>query len=293
MLVVFVVLTFSFFLVRLTGDPVGLIVGSEATEEQIHQVRRALHLDKPLWQQYWLYLGGVLSGNFGHSLFTPDSAMHMIFDAFPRTILLTTVAIGLAILIALPIGVLAAALPGSLTDRFARLVSVLGQCTPVFFLGILLILLFSVKLRWLPFGGYGTWKHLIMPGLTLAAVTIPIVAQVTRSALMESLRQDYVRTARSMGLSEVRILLKHTLRNASLVIITVVGLRLGFVIGGAVVTETVFSFPGLGRLAVQAVINRDFPVVQALLVVVSTSVVTINLALDWVYVLLDPRIRDR
>lgn len=218
--------------------------------------------------------------------------MRLILDAFPRTLLLTTVATGLAILIALPIGVLAAAWRDSPADSFARLLSVLGQCTPVFFLGILLILFFSVKLRWLPFGGYGTWKHLIMPGLTLATITVPIVTQVTRSALMESLREDYVRTARSMGLSEVRIVLKHALRNAALVIVTVIGLRLGFVIGGAVVTETVFSFPGLGRLAVQAVINRDFPVVQALLVVVSTSVVVINVVLDWMYALLDPRIRD-
>jgi len=291
LLVVFLVVTLSFFLVRLTGDPVALIAGAEATEQQIKAIQRALNLDKPLWLQYAIYFRDVLRGDFGQSFFTSLPAMSMVLQTLPNSVLLTLVALAFAVVVALPIGILSAARPDSLSDRAARFLSVVGQCTPVFWLGILLMLLFSVKLRWLPFGGAGSWKHLIMPGLTLAALLVPVVAQVTRSALLEALRQDYVRTARSKGLPEVQVLLKHALRNASIPVVTVLGLRLGFIIGGAIVTETVFSYPGLGRLAVQAVNYRDFPVIQALLVIISAAVVSINLMLDWVYALLDPRVR--
>ncbi len=292
LVVVFMVVTLSFFLVRLTGDPVGLIAGPEASEQQIQTIQRALRLDRPLWLQYALYLRDVARGDFGRSFFTSLSAMTMIFQTLPNSIALTAVAFMIAIVLALPLGILAAAHPDSPTDWAARFLSVLGQCTPVFWLGILLMLLFSVKLRWLPFGGAGTWQHLLMPGLTLAAVAMPIIVQVTRSALLEAMRQDYVRTARSKGLSELQVLLKHALRSASIPIVTVMGLRLGFIIGGAIVTETVFSYPGLGRLTVQAVNYRDFPVIQALLVTISTAIVAINLMLDWLYMLLDPRVRS-
>lgn len=291
LLVVFLVVTLSFFLVRLTGDPVALIAGGEATEQQIKAIQAALHLDQPLWRQYAIYLYDVLRGDFGRSLFTSLPAMTMILQTLPHSILLTAVAFAIAVIVALPLGVLAGARPGTPVDAAARFLAVLGQCTPVFWLGILLMLLFSVKLRWLPFGGAGTWRHLIMPGLTLSALAVPIVVQVTRSALGDVLRQDYMRTARAKGLTEAQVVLKHALRNASIPVVTVLGLRLGFIIGGAIVTETVFSYPGLGRLAVQAVNYRDFPVIQALLVVVSAAVVTINLMLDWVYTRLDPRVR--
>jgi len=291
LLVVFLVVTLSFFLVRLTGDPVALIAGAEATEAQIRMIQQALNLDKPFWLQYAIYMGDVLRGDFGRSFFTTLPAMGMILQTLPNSILLTLVAFAIAVLVALPIGIVSAARPDSPTDWAGRFLSVLGQCTPVFWLGILLMLLFSVKLRWLPFGGAGTWQHLIMPGLTLSAVMVPVVVQVTRSALLEALRQDYVRTARSKGLTELQVLLKHALRNASIPVVTVLGLRLGFIVGGAIVTETVFSYPGLGRLAVQAVNHRDFPIIQALLVIVSTAVVAINLMLDWLYALLDPRVR--
>ncbi|MBI4245549.1 MAG: ABC transporter permease [Candidatus Rokubacteria bacterium] len=291
LLVVFLVVTLSFFLVRLTGDPVALIAGGEATEQQIKAIQAALHLDQPLWRQYAIYLYDVLRGDFGRSLFTSLPAMTMILQTLPHSILLTAVAFAIAVIVALPLGVLAGARPGTPVDAAARFLAVLGQCTPVFWLGILLMLLFSVKLRWLPFGGAGTWRHLIMPGLTLSALAVPIVVQVTRSALGDVLRQDYMRTARAKGLTEAQVVLKHALRNASIPVVTVLGLRLGFIIGGAIVTETVFSYPGLGRLAVQAVNYRDFPVIQALLVVVSAAVVTINLMLDWLYALLDPRVR--
>lgn len=291
LLVVFLVVTLSFFLVRLTGDPVALIAGGEATEQQIKAIQAALHLDQPLWRQYAIYVRDVLRGDFGRSLFTSLPAMTMILQTLPHSILLTAVAFAIAVIVALPLGVLAGARPGTPVDAAARFLAVLGQCTPVFWLGILLMLLFSVKLRWLPFGGAGTWQHLIMPGLTLSALAVPIVVQVTRSALGDVLRQDYMRTARAKGLTEAQVVLKHALRNASIPVVTVLGLRLGFIIGGAIVTETVFSYPGLGRLAVQAVNYRDFPVIQALLVVVSAAVVTINLMLDWVYTRLDPRVR--
>ncbi len=286
-----VVITIAFFLIRLTGDPAALIAGSEATPEQIAQIRQALHLDQPLWAQYEMYMGNVVNGDFGRSFFTPDSAMHMVWQTVPNSFVLAGVAIGLAVIIGLPIGAAAGVRQNSPADWAARVLSVLGQSTPAFWLGILLILLFSVHLRWLPYGGAGGWRHLVLPALTLAAITIPIVVQVARSALMDTLRQDYIRTARSKGLSNGRVLLKHALANASLPIVTVIGLRLGAIIGGAVVTETVFSYPGLGRLTVQAAVNRDFTVVQALLVVVSSTVVVLNLATDWLYALLDPRIR--
>lgn len=291
LVVVVLVVTLSFFLVRLTGDPVALIAGSEATEQQIQAIQRALRLDRPLWQQYALYVGDVARGDFGRSFFTSLPAMAIILQALPNSLALTAVAFGIAVAVGLPLGILAAARPHSPTDWMARVVSVLGQCTPVFWLGILLMLLFSVKLRWLPFGGAGSWRHLLMPGLTLSAVAVPIIVQVTRSALLEAMRHDYVRTARSKGLPESRVLLKHALKNSAIPVVTVLGLRLGFIVGGAIVTETVFSYPGLGRLTVQAVNYRDFPVIQALLVVISTAIVTINVVLDGLYALVDPRVR--
>ncbi len=292
LMVVFMVVTLSFFLVRLTGDPVALIAGSEATEQQIQTIQRALNLDKPPWLQYVIYIQDVLHGDFGQSFFTSLPAMTMVLQTLPNSIVLTLVAFALAVVAALPIGILSAARPDSPADWAARFLSVLGQCTPVFWLGILMIILFSVTLRWLPFGGAGSWRHLVMPGLTLSAVAVPVVVQVTRSALLEALHQDYLRTARAKGLMEWQVLLKHALRNASIPVVTVIGVRLGFIIGGAVVTETVFSYPGLGRLAVQAVNYRDFPVIQALLVIVSSAVVSINLMLDWLYAVLDPRVRS-
>lgn len=289
--VVYVVITLAFFLVRVTGDPVALLAGSEATAEQIAQIRRVLHLDQPLAAQYVFYMKDVLHGDFGRSFFMPEPAMHLVLHTFPNSLVLAAAAVAAATAVGLPVGIAAAARPDRSADWVARIMSVLGQCTPVFWLGILSILLFAVKLRWLPYGGIGGWQHLILPALTLAVVAVPIVIQVARSSLLEALRNDYIRTARSKGLAERRILLKHALTNASLPILTVIGLRLGAVIGGAVVTETVFSYPGLGRLAVQAAVNRDFPVVQAFLVVTASAVVLINLATDWLYAVLDPRIR--
>ena len=292
LVVVRMVVSLSFFLVRLTGDPVALMAGPEATEQQIQAIQQALRLDRPLWLQYALYVRDVARVDFGRSFFTALPAMQMVLQTLPNSIALTAVAFAFAVIVGLPLGILAAARPDSPTAWGARLLSVLGQCTPVFWLGILLMLLFSVKLRWLPFGGAGTWQHLLMPGLTLSAVAVPIIVQVTRSALLEAMRQDFVRTARSKGLGELQVLLRHALRNASIPVVTVLGLRLGFIVGGAIVTETVFAYPGLGRLTVQAVNYRDFPVIQALLVVISTSIVAINLVLDWLYALLDPRARS-
>lgn len=290
-LVVFMVVTLSFFLVRLTGDPVALIAGPEASPQQIELIEHALRLDRSLPVQYALYVGGVLHGDFGRSFFTSLPAMQMIGDTLPNSLALTAVAFAFAVVVALPLGVLSAAHPDSPIDRGARFVSVLGQCTPVFWLAILLMLLFSVKLRLLPFGGAGGWAHLVMPGVTLATVAVPIIVQVTRASLLTAMRQDFVRTARAKGLSEAHVLLKHALRSASVPVATILGLRLGFIVGGAIVTETVFSYPGLGRLTVQSVIQRDFPVIQALLVVISAAIVAINLTLDWLYAVLDPRVR--
>jgi ABC-type dipeptide/oligopeptide/nickel transport system permease component len=283
----------TFALIHLIpGDPALLIAGDDAPPEAIVDIRAAYGLDRSLQVQYLVYLQNLARGHLGVSIRSGRPVLEEIAPRFVNTLALAVAAVLLTIAAGIPLGVLAATWRGTGLDRLGMLVALCGIATPVFWLGVLLMLLFSVKLRWLPFGGAGSWQHLVMPALALSTVAVPIIVQVTRASLLEALRQDFVRTARSKGLPEPQVLLKHALRNAAIPVMTVMGLRLGFIVGGAIVTETVFSYPGLGRLTVQAVNYRDFPVIQAVLVIISSAIVTINLMLDCLYGFIDPRVRS-
>lgn len=280
-----------FVLMHLSGDPVHMIVPPEAGEEAIQQVRREYGLDQPIHVQYGRYLAKAVRGDFGVSFRHNQSALDLVLERVPATLELTAVALLFTLLIALPMGIIAAMHKNTIIDSLSMTLALLGQSIPLFWLGIMLILLLSVRFQWLPPGGRGDWTQLLMPGLTLGAYSAGLVTRFTRSMMVDVLTQDYMRTARAKGLSERIILLRHALRNAAIPVVTVLGLQLGFLLGGAVITETVFSYPGMGRLAVQAIKNRDFPVIQAFVVITAVMIITINLVVDLLYRQLDPRIR--
>lgn len=287
----FVLVSLVFVVTRLIGDPVVILAGSDPTEELLRAIETRLGLDKPLWQQYINYIGDLLRGDLGESYRMSRPALGLVLERLPATLALTGVAMGLAALVAVPVGVIAAIRPGSLVDSITRVFAVLGQSTPVFYLGILLIILFAVNLGVLPAGGRGTWRHLILPGATLSIYSIPLTMRLTRSAMLEVLNKDYIRTARSKGVAEWRVVVRHGLRNALIPVITVLALRLGHVITGAIVLEEVFAYPGLGRLAIQAMLARDFPVMGAFVIVVAVAIMLVNLLADVLYTVADPRVR--
>jgi peptide/nickel transport system permease protein len=291
---VIVAVTFVvFFLLHLTGDPVRLMLPPEAPAEEVERLRRALGLDAPLVAQYARFLAGIVYGDFGRSLRYNAPSLPLVLERVPATLLLATVATALAVAVSVPLGIAAAAWRGSAVDRLCTLLGAFGQSMPVFWLAIVLILVFSVRYRWLPSFGGGSPRHLVLPATTLALYSLARISRLARSAILETLGTEYVRTARAKGLSGLAVVLKHALRNASLPIITVVAVEFGVLLGGAVVTETVFAWPGVGRLAVQAILTRDFPLVQAIVFVIATALVFLNLTVDLLYGLLDPRIRHR
>lgn len=285
------VLGLAFAMIRLTGDPAILLAGADATEEDIRAIQALLGTDRPVLVQFVDYMGSASRGDFGMSIVQNRPASQVVLERIPITLALGFLSFVLGTAIAIPLGLLSAMRPNSILDGISRVIAVIGQSVPVFWLGILLILLFSVRWRILPSGGAGTWRHLVMPVLSLSILTTPIVMRVLRSSMLEVLSSDYVRMAKAKGASPARVVLKHALRNASVPVITVMGYRLGFVIGGSVIVETVYSFPGLGQMAVSAVLARDFPVIQLFIVVVAALIVTINFLLDVTYSLVDPRIR--
>lgn len=291
LLTIFLVVTVAFGLVRLTGDPALLVAGSDATAAQIEQIRETMGTNRPLIEQYLSYIGGFLQGDLGDSIFQRRPVIDVLMERLPDTLLLAGLSFFLGALLAIPLGVLAALRPNSFTDWLARVIAVLGQCVPVFWLGILLIIIFSVQLRVLPSSGVGTWRHLVLPTVSLSILTTPIVMRILRSSLLDVLHSDYIRMATAKGASRARVVMKHGLRNAAVPVVTVMGYRLGVVIGGTVVIETVYSYPGLGSLAVQAVLTRDFPLVQGFLVMIAAMVVALNLIIDFIYFAIDPRIR--
>lgn len=286
-----ILVTLVFFVTRYVGDPVVALAGTDPSEELLANIRTRLGLDRPVWEQYVVYVRDVLRGDFGTSYRLGRPAMSLVLERLPATLALTGIALGLAALIAIPIGVVAAVRPGSLVDSVARVFAVLGQSMPVFWLAILLIIFFAVQLRVLPAGGTGTVRHLILPGLALSVYSIPLTMRLTRSGLLEVLNKDYIRTARSKGLAEWEVVVKHGLRNALIPVITVIALRLGHIVSGAIVLEEVFAYPGIGRLAIQAMLLRDFPVMQSFIVVVAISIMLINLLADILYKVADPRVR--
>jgi peptide/nickel transport system permease protein len=286
----FLLLTAVFFVTRVVRDPVAAIAGEDATQAMRDAIRASLGLDKPLWQQYFVFLGQVSHGDFGASYRLGQPAMELVLGRLPATLSLTFVALGIA-LIAIPIGVISAARPGSVIDTIGRFLAALGASMPVFWLGILLIIVFAVELRVLPSGGTGSWVNLILPGVTLSFYSLPLTMRITRSSLLDVLHRDYIRTARAKGLNEWSVVIKHGLRNAMIPVITVLAVRLGTIIAGAVVLEQVFGYPGMGQLAIRSMRIGDFPVIQSFIVVIGTGVLLINLLADLLYQIADPRVR--
>jgi peptide/nickel transport system permease protein len=298
--VLFVVAVAVFLILRLTpGDPAAVIAGDRATTDQIEQIRASLGLDKSIPVQFAIWAGNALRGDLGESFFFKKQVSELIAQRIEPTLALALCTIVLAVAVAVPLGVLAAWRHGGWLDRALMGFSTLGFSIPVFVLGYLLIWLVSMKLGWLPVQGYrrleegfGPFiRHLILPSITLSIVYVALIARVTRAAVAEALTEDYVRTARAKGLPEVDVLLRHALRNAAVPIVTVIGIGLALLIGGVVVTESVYSIPGLGRLTVDAVLARDFPTIQGVILLFSVAYVLINLVIDMSYLVLDPRIR--
>ncbi len=298
--VMLVVAVFVFLMLRLTpSDPAAIIAGDTATAEQINDIRAKLGLNEPILTQFFIWFSKILRGDFGESFFFKKTVAELISDRIEPTLSLSFFTIIVAVLIAVPLGVLAAKKHGSAVDRIVMGFSVLGFSVPVFVIGYSMIYLFASELRWFPTTGYkrvadgiGPWLHyLVLPTLTLSVVYIALIARMTRTSMLEVLSEDYVRTARAKGQIERKVLFRHALRNAAVPIVTVIGLGIALLIGGVVVTESVFSIPGLGRLTVEAVLARDFPVIQAVILMFSFVYVLINLLVDLLYSLLDPRIR--
>jgi peptide/nickel transport system permease protein len=290
-LVVLLSLTAVFGMVRLGGDPVLLFLPIDIQAKDVNEIRQRLGFNDPLAVQYSRFMAGALHGNFGESLRYRRDAFGLVLERLPATLLLAGSAIVLTLIVAIPLGVMTAVRRDTLVDHVGTLATVLGQATPGFWLGLMMIYLFAVQLRWLPTGGYGTLAQLIMPSVVLAAFFSARVARLTRSAMLEVLGEEYIKTARAKGLGEGRVIAKHTLRNAAIPIVTLAGLEAGQLLGGAVITETIFAWPGLGRLTVQALLNRDFPVVMAAVSFTSVVYTLMNLAVDLAYGWLDPRVR--
>ena len=298
--VLLVVGVFIFLLLRLTpGDPAAMIAGDYATEDQIAAIKENLGLDKPLIHQFFIWISNIANGDLGESYFFKKQVTELIIARIEPTLSLSVVTIIFTILIAIPMGVISAYKQGSWIDRVVMGFSVIGFSIPVFVIGFGLIYVFSLNLGWFPVQGYQRlemgvfqWiRHLILPALALSVIFVAFIARMTRTSVLEVLGEDYVRTARAKGQTELKVLVNHALRNAAVPIITVIGFAFAILIGGVVVTESVFNIPGLGLLTVDAVLNRDFPTIQAVVLLFSFVYVLINLVIDILYTFLDPRIR--
>jgi len=272
------------------GDPIVMMYGTEVDPRVVAAERQRLGLDRPILVQYEIFLEHIVTGDLGESLRYRRSAAQVVAEALPATVQLAAAAMGWAFILGVPAGIFAACTRGGLWDRIVMVLSLVGQCTPTFWLGILFMLLFAVILHWLPTSGSGTIKHLILPSLTLGLYMVALLARLTRSCMLEVLGQDYLRTARAKGLAEWVVVTRHGFRNALIPIVTVVGLQTGALLGGAIVTEAVFAWPGIGNLAVQATNTRDYNLVQAVTLLSAVVFVVINLAIDVLYTYLDPTV---
>ena len=291
-LVLLVVTTLAVFVVvHLSGDPTALYVGPEGTRADYEMVRAALGFDRPLPDQYGRFLARAVRADFGRSLRHQQPTLPLVLERFPATLRLALAAMLLAMLLAVPLGILSAVRRNSLLDNCAMTFALSGQCMPTFWLGILLILVFGVNLGWVPvYGGEGL-RALALPAVTLGVWAMARTARITRSSMLEVLPQDFLRTARAKGISEWGVILRHGLRNGAIPIVTALGLELGNLLGGAVITEAVFAYPGIGRLAVEAVVNKDIPLLQAVVFTIATALILLNVAVDLLYMVLDPRVR--
>lgn len=281
-----------FFMLRmLPGDPAQVLAGQMATPQEIENIRHQLGLDRPIYEQYAVYMSHLVRFDLGRSARTQNPVIDEIWARLPNTLLLAVVAIVLACLFGIPAGIISAVRPYSWIDYLVTLSALFGISMPVFWLGLMLVVLFAVILHWLPAGGTGSWQHVILPAVTLASFVVAFIARMTRSTMLETLSQDFTTTARSKGLAEIVVIVKHALKNALIPIITVVGLQFGFLLGGAVLTETVFAWPGLGRLLYDSISARDYPMIQGTILIFGLLYILVNLVVDLIYAFVDPRIR--
>lgn len=293
-IVVFGVSFVTFGLMYLTGDPVQVLLGNAVdrmTDEQIEEYRVKRGFDRPWYIQYLDFIGKAVQGDFGESYKFFRPAWDVVSERLPATIELAGIALIISVVVSLPVGVISATKPNTLIDNIATLGSLLGQSIPNFWLALVLMIIFAVNLEWLPVSGRGDWRNLVMPSITLATFSLAQNMRMTRSTLLEYIHSDFVRTARAKGLKEKTIITRHALRNALLPLVTLVGLQVGYLLGGSVIIESIFAWPGVGRLIYQSINNKDFPVVQTGVIIVAVSTTMANLLVDIVYAWLDPRIR--
>jgi peptide/nickel transport system permease protein len=285
------VIVVVFFILHLSGDPAVLLLPIEATAADVERLRNIMGFDRPLYVQFWDFFQDALRGDFGNSFRYRSGAMLVVLERVPATVTLAASALAVALVISLPIGILAAVRKNSSWDSFAMGLALVGQAVPGFFLAIVMIYVFAVKLQVLPSYGFDGWRSLLLPSITLGVYSAASLTRMLRGNLSEVLQQDYIRTAKSKGISFGGTILRHGLRNAVLPIVTLLGVQVGVLLGGSVITETVFAWPGMGRLVVQAVLNRDYPVVQAAVFFTAVVFLAVSLVIDILYTVLDPRIR--
>ncbi|NCC64360.1 MAG: ABC transporter permease [Spirochaetia bacterium] len=284
----FIVFTIMYFT---PGDPAKIILGERAPAAEVAALRTQMGLDAPFLVQFFNFIKNAVQGDFGRSLVTKRPVAEELFARFPATIQLAGSAVLIAVAIGIPVGIISAIKQYSVFDGVAMTLALVGVSMPNFWQGLMMIILFSVYLRWLPSSGYGTFRHLLMPAITLGTSSAALITRMTRSSMLEVVRQDYIRTARAKGLDESVVINRHALKNALIPVVTVIGLQFGYLLGGAVLTETVFSWPGVGRMMVDAIRQKDFPVVQAGVLLLALSFSLVNLLVDILYAYIDPRIK--
>jgi ABC-type dipeptide/oligopeptide/nickel transport system permease component len=288
--VVFGISLLAFAILHVLGDPVLLLLPQNAGKEEFERYRHLLGLDRPLYVQYWKFLSRAVLGDFGKSWYADTPAFKLVIERMPPTIYLTFAGLMVALLISLPLGILAALKRHSWIDSLCTAVAVAGQAAPLFWLGIMMIIVFSVRLRLLPASGYGTWQNFLMPAFCLGAALAPITMRLVRSGVIEVLNMEFIKTARAKGLAEPTVVIKHAFRNVCIPVVTVLGLQFGQLLGGAIITETVFAWPGVATLTVESIRNQDFPVVQCAVILLALLIVAVNLLVDVIVGLIDPRI---
>jgi peptide/nickel transport system permease protein len=281
----------AFAILHVLGDPVLLLLPQNAGKEEFERYRHLLGLDRPLYVQYWKFLSHAVVGDFGKSWYADTPAFRLVLERMPPTIYLTFAGLVVALLISLPLGILAALKRHSWVDNLCTTAAVAGQATPLFWLGIMMIIVFSVRLKLLPASGYDSWWNFLMPSFCLGATLAPITMRLVRSGVIEVMNMDFIKTARAKGVAESRVVIKHAFRNACIPVITVIGLQFGQLLGGAIITETVFAWPGVATLTVESIRNQDFPVVQCAVILLALVIVSLNLIVDLAVAFIDPRIR--
>jgi len=289
--VIFGISVLAFTILHVLGDPVLLLLPQNAGKEEFERYRKLLGLDQPLYVQYWKFASKAVFGDFGKSWYADTPAFRLVIERMPPTIYLTLAGLAVALLIALPLGILSALKRHSWIDNLCTAIAVAGQATPLFWLGIMLIIVFAVRLKVLPASGYGTWQHFLLPSFCLGAALAPITMRLVRSGVIEVMNMEFIKTARAKGLAEPMVVIKHAFRNACIPVITVLGLQFGQLLGGAIITETVFAWPGVATLTVESIRNQDFPVVQCAVILLALVIVAANLIVDLAVGLIDPRIR--